>query len=117
MSFSPDRNDAGRYGSDGDSRRSKTASNRDLTGWDVGLGYTIGAWDIGLSYFRSEVGNENGFGEHTLDVATLGVTYTLGTGLAVYAEGVWFNTDSATNNATSFDNEGVALVSGIGVSF
>lgn len=105
------------YGSDGDSRRAKTASNTDLTGWDVGLGYTLGAWDLGLSYFRSEVGNENRTGNHTLDVAALGATYNMGTGLAVYAEGVWFSTDSAANNATSFDNEGLALITGIGVSF
>jgi outer membrane protein OmpU len=105
------------YGTDGDSRRAKTATNTDLTGWDVGVGYSIGAWDIGLSYFRSEVGNENRSGEHTLDVAALGATYALGTGLSVYAEGVWFSTDSATNNATSFDNEGLALITGIGVSF
>jgi outer membrane protein OmpU len=105
------------YGTDGDARRPKSASNTDLIGWDVGLGYTVGAWDFGLAYMRGEVGNENGNGDHTLDVVTLGVTYTLGNGLAVYTEGVWFNTESASNNTTSFDNDGLALISGIGVLF
>ena len=90
---------------------------RVLAGWDVGVGYTIGAWDFGLAYMRGEVGNENGNGDNTLDVATLGATYTVGDGLSVYAEGVWFQTDSAVNSTSSFDNDGLALITGIGVSF
>jgi predicted porin len=105
------------YGTDGDARRPKTATNTDLIGWDVGVGYTIGAWDFGLAYMRGEVGNENGNGDNTLDVATLGATYTVGDGLSVYAEGVWFQTDSAVNSTSSFDNDGLALITGIGVSF
>ncbi len=105
------------YGTDGDSRRPKSARNTDLIGWDVGVGYTVGAWDIGLAYMRGEVGNENGRGDHTLDVVTLGATYTLGAGLSVYAEGVWFDTESATNTGNSVDNDGLALITGISVSF
>ena len=52
-----------------------------------------------------------------VDVATLGVTYNVGNGLAVYAEGIWFDTDSETDTASSFDNEGLGLISGITVNF
>jgi outer membrane protein OmpU len=106
------------YGSNGTKNRlSKAARNGDVTGWDVAVGYNMGAWDFGIGYFRSEAGNVNGSGEHVLQVATVGVTYDLGTGITTYIEGVWFDVDSAANNTTSFDNEGLALITGIGVEF
>ena len=105
------------YGSNGQSRLSKAARNGEVTGWDVGVGYNMGAWDFGIGYFRSEAGNVNGSGEHVLQVATVGVTYDLGTGISTYIEGVWFDVDSTTNTTTSFDNEGLALITGIGVEF
>jgi predicted porin len=105
------------YGSNGNRNIAKTASNGDSIGWDVGVGYNLGAWDFGLGYFRSEAGAVNASGDHVLQVATLGATYDMGNGLSVYAEGVWFDVDSALNNTTSFDNDGLALITGIGVEF
>jgi outer membrane protein OmpU len=95
----------------------QAASNGDTTGWDVGVGYNMGAWDFAVGYLRSEAGRINSTGEHVLQVASAGVTYDMGNGLSVYVEGIWFDVDSAANNATSFDNEGVALITGIGVEF
>jgi len=105
------------YGSDGSRGLSKAATNGDTNGWDVGVGYNMGAWDFGIGYFRTEAGNINSSGEHKLQVATIGVTYDLGNGLTTYIEGVWFDVDSAANNTTSFDNDGLALITGIGVEF
>jgi predicted porin len=96
---------------------SQAATNGDTTGWDVGVGYNMGAWDFAVGYLRSEAGRINSTGEHVLQVASAGVTYDMGNGLSVYVEGIWFDVDSAANNATSFDNEGVALITGIGVEF
>ncbi len=105
------------YNSDGDRGLAKTATNGDTTGWDVGVGYNMGAWDFGIGYFRSEAGRINSTGEHVLQVASVGVSYDLGNGLTTYVEGAWFDVDSAANNATSFDNEGMTLITGIGVRF
>jgi predicted porin len=105
------------YGSDGSRGLPKTASNGDTIGWDVGVGYNLGAWDFGIGYFRTEAGNINASGDHVLQVATIGATYDLGNGLTTYIEGVWFDVDSALNNTTSFDNDGLALITGIGVEF
>jgi len=105
------------YGQDKSSRLSKAATNGETTGWDVAIGYSMGAWDFGIGYFRSEAGRINSTGEHVLQVATVGVTYELGNGLSTYLEGVWFDVDSAANNTSSFDNEGLALITGIGVEF
>lgn len=95
----------------------KTASNGDTIGWDVGVGYNMGAWDFGIGYLRSEAGRINSTGEHVLQVASVGVSYDLGSGITTYIEGIWFDVDSAANNATSFDNEGLAIITGIGVEF
>jgi predicted porin len=105
------------YGSDGNRGLAKTSSNGDTNGWDVGVGYNLGAWDFGIGYFRTEAGNINASGEHVLQVATLGATYDLGNGLSTYIEGVWFDVDSALNNTGSVDNDGLALITGIGVEF
>jgi len=105
------------YGQDKSSRLSKAATNGETTGWDVAIGYSMGAWDFGIGYFRTEAGRINSTGEHVLQVATVGVTYDLGNGLSTYLEGVWFDVDSAANNTSSFDNEGLALITGIGVEF
>ena len=107
----------GGYGRENERGLAKTTSNGDISGWDVGLGYEMGAWNFGLSYYRTKGGVPNGSGDHKLSVAALGATYDLGNGLSIYAEGVWFNADSATNTTTSFDNEGYALITGIGVEF
>jgi predicted porin len=103
------------YGSNEDSRRAKGATNTDVDGWDVGVGYNMGAWDFGVGYYQTTVGVENSTGENKLQVATVGVTYDLGNGLSVYAEGVWFDGDSATGSTN--DNDGYALITGIGVEF
>jgi outer membrane protein OmpU len=95
----------------------KTAHNGETMGWDVGLGYNIGAWDFAIGYLRSEAGNINSTGEHVLQVGSAGVTYDMGGGLNVYVEGIWFDVDSALNNTASFDNNGLALITGIGVEF
>jgi predicted porin len=105
------------YGSDGERGLAKAASHGDLTGWDVGVGYELGAWDFGVGYFRSESQVPNGSGEHKLSVASIGATYDLGNGLSIYAEGIWFDVDSALDTTTSTDNEGLALITGIGVEF
>lgn len=105
------------YGQDNKGRLSKVARNGNTNGWDVALGYNMGAWDFGVGYFRSESGNINSTGEHVLQVASLGATYNLGNGLSTYVEGIWFDIDSAANNTTSFDNQGMALITGIGVEF
>ena len=105
------------YGRDGSRGLAKTASNGDTMGWDVGVGYNLGAWDFGIGYYRSEAGNINASGDHVIQVATIGATYDLGNGLTTYVEGVWFDVDSALNNTASFDNEGLALITGIGVEF
>lgn len=107
----------GGYGQDDKRNLSKAATNGKTVGWDVGVGYNVGAWDFALGYFRSTAGVINGSGDHKLQVVTAGVTYDLGSGLSVYAEGAYLDADSATNNATSFDNEGVALITGIEVQF
>ena len=105
------------YGREDERGLAKTATNDGIMGWDVGLGYSVGAWDFGLSYYRSEAGAVNSSGDHKIQVATLGVTYDLGNGLSVYAEGDWFDVDSALDTTTSTDNEGLALITGIGVEF
>jgi predicted porin len=107
----------GGYGSEDKRNLSKAASNGKTVGWDIGVGYEMGDWNFALGYFRSTAGVINGSGEHKLSVVTLGATYELGAGLSVYTEGVYMKADSATNNATSFDNEGIALISGIEVEF
>lgn len=105
------------YGTDGSRNLSKAATNGKTIGWDVAVGYNMGAWDFALGYYRSEAGRINSTGEHVLQVATLGATYDLGAGLSTYAELVWFDVDSAANNATSFDNNGTAFITGIEVEF
>lgn len=105
------------YGRENKGRLSKAATNGDTNGWDVGVGYNLGAWDFGVGYFRSETGNINSTGEHVLQVASLGATYNLGNGLVTYVDGIWFDIDSALNNTNSFDNEGMALITGISVEF
>lgn len=107
----------GGYGSEDKRNLSKAASNGKTVGYDVGVGYNMGDWDFALGYFRSTAGVINSSGKHKLSVVTLGVTYDLGSGLSIYTEGVWMKADSATNNTTSFDNDGLALISGIGVEF
>ncbi len=105
------------YSHNNDRGFARTVTNGDTKGWDVGVGYSMGAWDFGIGYLRSEAGNVNSTGEHVLQVASAGVTYDMGSGLSVYLEGIWFDVDSAANNATSFDNEGLAIITGIGVEF
>jgi predicted porin len=103
------------YGDNGDRGVAKTATNGSVNGWDVGLGYELGAWDFGIGYFRTEAGVINGSGDNKLSVASIGATYDLGNGLSVYAEGIWFTAESATSSAN--ENEGLALITGIGVEF
>jgi predicted porin len=108
------------YGSDGDSGQAVNQGNDTVKGWSVGLGYNVGAWDFGLGYYKSTAGANAGngagtAGKDTLEVATLGATYDLGNGLSTYIEGVWFSTDS--NNDNTRDNDGVSLITGIGVEF
>ncbi len=105
------------YSHNNDRGLARTATNGDTHGWDVGVGYNMGAWDFAVGYLRSEAGRINSTGEHVLQVASAGVTYDMGSGLSVYLEGIWFDVDSAANNATSFDNEGMAIITGIGVQF
>ncbi len=105
------------YSHNNDRGLARTATNGDTHGWDVGAGYNMGAWDFAVGYLRSEAGNINSTGEHVLQVASAGVTYDMGSGLSVYLEGIWFDVDSAANNASSFDNEGLAVITGIGVQF
>jgi predicted porin len=105
------------YGRTNARNLAKTATNGRTMGWDVGVGYNLGAWDFGIGYLRSEAGRINSTGEHVIQVASAGVTYDMGSGLSVYIEGIWFDVDSAANNATSFDNDGLALITGIGVEF
>lgn len=105
------------YAHDNERNLSKAATNGKTKGWDIGVAYNMGAWDFGLSYYRSEAGRINSTGEHQIQVAAAGVTYELGAGLTTYVEAIWFDVDSAANNATSFDNTGYALITGIGVEF
>ena len=104
------------YGETGERGRAKTATNTNVDGWDVGLGYNMGAWDFGIGYYESTVGVENSSGENKLRAYGGGVTYDMGNGLAVYTELMFLETSSGSTSKTQ-ENDAVTLISGIGVQF
>ncbi len=121
----------GMYQDNNDSGRSTGTPNDDSTGFDIGIGYSQGPVLLGLNWMHSEVGAGaiGATGEHEQDVVTLGVTYKLGKGVVVYAEGFWVDTEQAVDPDFEFDpgdgiipfgdreNEAFGLILGTTVKF
>ena len=104
----------GAYQDNGDGGETKGVADDDMTGWDVGLGYSSGPVILAVSYLHSEV-EVSASDEDTLDVVVVGATYGLGGGAKVFAEVFWMDTDSGGGDTTN--NEGYGFILGTAIKF
>jgi hypothetical protein len=107
---------AGRYSVKPDSREvASTSTNTDYDQWDIGVGYTTGPWSLAVSFLRQEHGLTDATGSASNDVWAFGTTYDMGAGLQLYGEVFHANTES--DAASSTNNEGTGLITGVRVKF
>ncbi|MCH8196655.1 MAG: porin [Proteobacteria bacterium] len=104
----------GAYQDNGDGGETKGVADDDMTGWDVGLGYSSGPVHLAVSYVHSEV-EVSASDEDTLDAVVVGGTYVLGGGAKVYAEVFWMDTEAGGGGTTN--NEGYGFILGTAVKF
>lgn len=96
-----------------DDDQGNASGNRDRTDWNVGAAYAQGAWAASLAYGHTEVEQGAGAGEDTLDVGELGLTYTLGPGIALTATASYWDWE---DNAGAAADEAEASVLTLGTA-
>ncbi|KJE34272.1 porin [Thalassospira sp. HJ] len=96
----------------------------DTDAFDIGVSYAMDAATVSLSYGYAEYGNRDvdltdddvdlsGTGE--ISTVDLGLSYTLGAGVAWRSSIFWF--DDESDNAAIADNDGFGAVTGLALTF
>jgi len=94
---------------------SRTDTNGGYKQWDLGVGYTLGPWAFAVSGMQQKGGIVNGSGTASQNIYAFGTTYDMGGGLALYGE-LW-HAKSKGGAASTSNNEGTGLISGVRVKF
>ena len=88
--------------------RNSTAGLDDTDAFDLGVSYAMDAASVSATYAYQETGSTETQG------AALGMSYTLGAGVAWQSSVFWFDDDKA---GTASDNDGYGAVTGLKLSF
>lgn len=103
--------------SDIDTGKGGTNNSDEETVYDVGVSFKAGGWTLGATYLHGERPLASGTqGDDEVDKFSLGGKYALGPGVTLMSQFMWVDWDNEST-ADADNNDGWALIAGVGVSF